>query len=535
MRLFATSLHVTGSSGARAGEFSGTAFPGNTLTSTRAGQWAVNGVPVSGEAGTTFVIPFSVNIDDVITQASASNSLAVLAWPSELIAFWDFSEASAPFLAKEGTSTFPLQQGSGASVTVAAEGPFGQAVVFDGSTDFLRLPAASVGELNLSTFGNECTVLSWVKRGSDNVGFIGGMWQEDNAAPKRQYGLFVDLPLYGGDNRVCGHISKTGTATTGYPFAREYSASRRRIQIGTDYRFLGMTYDGSQIVSLIDGLPDSYPTYTDPLGNTYSKNPFLFSDGLNSTSISDFTVGAVKLTAGFGNFFQGNIGGLAVFKKALSTREIMWINRQLQPSGLPIIKHEFLSVEAHEGTESYANTFGWKAVRSTAATSTVGTLTAQNFESILLNSRHFLFRAGNNTGNTNTTLPAMGYFDQMKGIDFSQIGSAKFLLNNSHAADTIRFCVRIGSTWYASAATYSVTGDGRVGSNWTTAEEKTVTFTRAANTWRALTLVEGTTLTLGSVIATEIADGEVTGVGFYNANLVGSTSIVRIGTLEIFR
>jgi hypothetical protein len=361
------------------------------------------------------------------------------------------------------------------------------------------------------------------------------MWQEDDEDPKRQYGLFYDLPLYGGDDRVCGHISQTGEPTPGYPFAREYSATRRRVQTSTDYRFIGMTYDGAQIVSLLDGIPDSYPTYTDPVGITYSKNPFLIADGLNDHSVSDFTVGAVKLTAGFSNFLQGNIGGLAVFKKALTNYEIMWLNRQLQPSGQPIIKLEFLSLEIHEGTESYADTFGWKAVRSTSATSTVGTLTAQNFESILLSGRHFLFRAGNNTGNTNTTLPAMGYFDQMKGIDFSQIGSAKFLLNNSHAADTIRFCVRLGATWYASDATYSVTGDGRVGSDWTTAELKTVTFTRAANTWRALTLVEGTTLTLGSVIATEIADGEVTGVGFYNANLVGNTSIVRIGTLEIYR
>jgi hypothetical protein len=37
---------------------------------------------------------------------------------------------------------------------------------------------------------------------------------------------------------------------------------------------------------------------------------------------SDFTVGAVLLKSGMGNFFKGLIGGLAVFDRALSEIEI---------------------------------------------------------------------------------------------------------------------------------------------------------------------------------------------------------------------
>jgi len=37
---------------------------------------------------------------------------------------------------------------------------------------------------------------------------------------------------------------------------------------------------------------------------------------------SDFTVGAVLLKSGMGNFFVGLIGGLAVFHRALSEEEI---------------------------------------------------------------------------------------------------------------------------------------------------------------------------------------------------------------------
>lgn len=37
---------------------------------------------------------------------------------------------------------------------------------------------------------------------------------------------------------------------------------------------------------------------------------------------SDFTVGAVLLKKGMGNFFKGYIGGLAIFNKVLSKDEM---------------------------------------------------------------------------------------------------------------------------------------------------------------------------------------------------------------------
>ena len=37
---------------------------------------------------------------------------------------------------------------------------------------------------------------------------------------------------------------------------------------------------------------------------------------------SDFTIGAVLLKRGMGNFFKGKIGGLAVYNRALSDAEI---------------------------------------------------------------------------------------------------------------------------------------------------------------------------------------------------------------------
>jgi hypothetical protein len=54
---------------------------------------------------------------------------------------------------------------------------------------------------------------------------------------------------------------------------------------------------------------------------THSKNPYYFPEGMGNNG-SDFTVGAVLLKRGMGNFFQGQIGGLAIFDRALTEKEI---------------------------------------------------------------------------------------------------------------------------------------------------------------------------------------------------------------------
>lgn len=58
-----------------------------------------------------------------------------------------------------------------------------------------------------------------------------------------------------------------------------------------------------------------------PEGLTQSKNPYHFPYGMGNNG-SDFTVGAVLLKSGMGNFFKGQIGGLAVFDRALTGREL---------------------------------------------------------------------------------------------------------------------------------------------------------------------------------------------------------------------
>ena len=58
-----------------------------------------------------------------------------------------------------------------------------------------------------------------------------------------------------------------------------------------------------------------------PDGIIQTKNPYYFKEWMGNNG-SDFTVGAVLLKSGMGNFFKGQIGGLAVFNRVLSEAEM---------------------------------------------------------------------------------------------------------------------------------------------------------------------------------------------------------------------
>ncbi|KQQ22870.1 hypothetical protein ASF48_06960 [Rathayibacter sp. Leaf299] len=236
--------------------------------------------------------------------------------PPAPLAQWNFTESAAPFRSTAGD--LPLSQaGPGTATRVTT--PFGTGINFSGNS-FLRLAKENVGRLNIGLTGNAVTVAAWVNLTDTNAGFVGGCWQEDNDDPRRSYGLFYDLNTYGGDEKSNFHISKDGRPTPGYPFSRDYAASKQSFTRGAWQLHVG-TYDGAQAISYLNGVAERYPTYTDGLGNTYSKNPYVFTAGLNSTPC-DFTVGAVELTAGPGNYVIGSIARLRVWDRALTPQEV---------------------------------------------------------------------------------------------------------------------------------------------------------------------------------------------------------------------
>lgn len=250
-----------------------------------------------------------------------------------LVAVWDFAETEGSAFSKGGERTFELKEYPG-NIQRREEGPLsGRSVYLDGSS-YLSLPYEETYTLNVKT--NAVTVIAWVKWTGEKTGFVAGMWNEYDDGGKRQYGLFVSLPCYNGGDQVCGHISKTGGATPPFPYSMDYSASKQLVP-ADEWCCVAFTYDGEYIRSYLNGVFEARePELIDntkgfegfPDGVVQSKNPYKYPDGIGDNG-SDFTVGAVSLHSGMGNFFKGQIGGVAIFNRALSDEEIKSISNDI--------------------------------------------------------------------------------------------------------------------------------------------------------------------------------------------------------------
>ena len=246
-----------------------------------------------------------------------------------LVALWDFKEPEGQNRKAVGKGDFPLKETNG-SIQRTNEGPLsGYSAVF-GSGSFLSMPNTQTGALNIYGPKHGVTVVAWLKWTGEQTGFVGGMWNEYQDGGKRQYGLFVSLPYYNGKNQVCGHVSHTGKPTPPFPFSIDYSASKQQVP-ANEWVCVAFTYDGKNIKSYLNGVfEEREPELINntkgfegyPNGLIQSKNPYQFTEEMGNNG-SDFTVGAVLLKKGMGNFFVGQIGGLAIFERALNNKELM--------------------------------------------------------------------------------------------------------------------------------------------------------------------------------------------------------------------
>lgn len=260
-----------------------------------------------------------------------------------LVAHWDFGRDDwrRP---SHGDPDLVLEDGAGSG---AAPGEIGgrRLLVLNGTTDFLRIPAERVAGLDVGRRSGQVTVLAQIVRTGPGLGFVAGMWQEDDDDPGRQYGLFVDLALYGGAHRVAGHVSRHGGASDGLPYSRDACASARMVEFGRQH-LVGFTFDGERAVAHLDGLVDQRPSWTEPaapygFAERYPKNPFAFPAGLNRDRACDFTIGAVRLTRGMGNFFSGGIASVTVLDRALSADEVFEIALEARDQDAPVASGGF--------------------------------------------------------------------------------------------------------------------------------------------------------------------------------------------------
>ncbi|QIG39078.1 LamG domain-containing protein [Microbacterium sp. 4R-513] len=267
-----------------------------------------------------------LNGHDTPSFADTDNQTTLERWMGEiaaptgprLVASWSFSEAAAPF-ASSVAGVAPLAQGTGSAAKKVAT-PFGGGVQFDGAKDYLRVARAQIGPLNIGATTGAVTIAAWVYSADTNNAMIAGCWQEVAAGNERSYGLFNDLPTYGGDDRVCMHVSATGGATPGYPSSRDVAADPRTITRGA-WQFHVGTYDGSSIVAYLDGAAQPYPSFTDNQGATYAKNPYSYPDGVNAVP-TDFLVGAGLRGGAPLNLHKGVIAKLRVWDGALAAADV---------------------------------------------------------------------------------------------------------------------------------------------------------------------------------------------------------------------
>jgi hypothetical protein len=246
-----------------------------------------------------------------------------------LVAFWDFKEKEGHARKAWGMGKFQLKELNGTLPRIS-EGPLSGYSAQFGNNAYLCLSNHQTGKLNIFGKDRGITVIAWVKWTGEQTGFVAGMWNEYQDGGKRQYGLFVSLPHYNGKNQVCGHISQTGRPTPQFPYSIDYSASKQEVA-ANQWVCIAFTYDGTEIKSYMNGIFEArdpelinntkgFDGY--PYGLTQSKNPYYFPYGMGNNG-SDFTVGAVLLKKGMGNFFKGQIGGLAVFNRALTAAELI--------------------------------------------------------------------------------------------------------------------------------------------------------------------------------------------------------------------
>ncbi len=183
------------------------------------------------------------------------------------------------------------------------------------------------------------------------------MWSEGKGANDdsgtRQYALLMNMPTYGGPNKLVPHISAEGGVTrradgSAFPWCADYAVTAHEVPTAR-WCTVGFTYDGNYISAYIDGVldrheldavkhkrTDRYFTHEGPAGGTRGLNPYYHGRGIfaydpvkhaatKPMGGSDFIVGARYAIGSLfaeGKSTTGRFGGLAVFNRALSEIEM---------------------------------------------------------------------------------------------------------------------------------------------------------------------------------------------------------------------
>ena len=260
-----------------------------------------------------------------------------------ILCFWDFQEADGSDRLAVGKYPYALQEMNGPIARVE-DGIFGPYSIDFEWGQWLRIKREHAPGLDLHGDDQQVTIVAWVKRESDRAWqHVAGMWDEGLAqfqgkaegegagAPARQYALIIsgtwqtDNTTYErvrASHQAHGYVSPQGGATPGHPFAFDYATGGTVLKKDRWY-MVAYTFDGQIIKVYVDGVLDANERY----------NPFEYDDGIydGGSEGADFTV-ALRRVPKFPTYpeglpenasgFDGRIGGLAVYDRALTSKEI---------------------------------------------------------------------------------------------------------------------------------------------------------------------------------------------------------------------
>ncbi|PCJ60876.1 MAG: hypothetical protein COA79_07395 [Planctomycetota bacterium] len=237
-----------------------------------------------------------------------------------LVSFWDFQNSSDHFIANQG-EPYNLQSQSGElNVIEDSSAPHGGKALDVKEGQWLNIQRHECPKLNIHGQEGHLTVVAWIKRQKTLVNqceFIAGQWNESQTG--RQYGLFLNISVWGQHHQICGHLSNVGGPTPGYKYCIDGAMAKTEIACN-EWVTIAMSYDGNSGYAWLNGVLDTRP----------GLNPYSMAGGLHDggKSGSDFTVGAVDRSGKIGNFFCGQIAGLAVYERALTPAELFALSRK---------------------------------------------------------------------------------------------------------------------------------------------------------------------------------------------------------------
>lgn len=236
-----------------------------------------------------------------------------------LLCFWDFQEAdNQPFIA-QGLHAYALKSMNG-TIARSNEGVFGTQSIYLARGQWFSIPRAECPALNIYGRHAQLTVIGWVKRMTQPETYdcetIAGVW--DESRKKRQYCLFLDLPIWDSGDQVGGHVSFDGAPTPNYKYCMDAAIGQTIVPFDA-WQCVAFTYDGEYACAYLNGVLDERA----------GRNPFHYPHGLfdGGDDGADFTIGAVSRSGEAGNFFHGMIGGIAVYDRALTDEEILGLAR----------------------------------------------------------------------------------------------------------------------------------------------------------------------------------------------------------------